>query len=203
MKCSHCGFEMPEGAKFCGNCGSQLVVPELANTLPQRAIWFHADAPFRFILNNANGTYWNIPAGDSYTDLDDSRNWEIQFCENAFRFEDGQNLRAIEFENVPVECVRFCKTFAGCSNIHELNLKSFEVRGAVSVDSMFEGCTSLFRLDISGWEFQNLKSCKHMFDGCENLFEVVACGCDARTVDIISKALTMAGLQNQTVIYCL
>lgn len=192
---------MPDTAKFCGNCGSPLVVPEPDNTAPESAIWFHASAPLKFILNNAEGTYWNIPEGDSYIDTDDNNNLEIDLCENAFKFEDGQNLNAIEFDNTIIMYDRLDGAFAGCRAVTELDLISFDVSETLSVDSMFEGCSSLFRLDLSGWDFENLKSCKRMFWGCDSLRHVTVNGCDARTVDIVAKALAMADLHNQVMLH--
>ena len=206
MKCSHCGFEMPDTAKFCGNCGSPLVVPEPQqqpdDDLPDRALWFQTKAPMKFIINNPNGDCWNLPQGNSYIDLRDRGASPILMCENAFRFEDGQNLLAANLDElIGAIYYRMDGMFAGCSSLTELDLSNIDTDLVTSVDSMFEGCSSLFRLDLSAWDFEHLKSCKRMFWGCDSLRHVTVNGCDARTVDIVAKALAMADLHNQVMLH--
>lgn len=207
MKCSQCGFEMPEGSKFCGNCGSQLVAQQQQqqhdDDLPDRALWFQARAPMKFIINNPAGDYWNLPEGNSYIDLRERGSSPILMCENAFRFEDGQNLLSVNFDElIGAIYYRMEGMFTGCSSLTELDLSNVDTDLVTSVDGIFEGCSSLFRLNLSAWDFEHLKSCKRMFWGCDSLKHVIVKGCDARTVDIVAKALSMAGLQNQTLLHC-
>ena len=43
MKCDKCSHENPEGAKFCSNCGAQLVC-ETIEERPEEAAWYYVQA---------------------------------------------------------------------------------------------------------------------------------------------------------------
>lgn len=203
MKCANCGFEMPDDAKFCGNCGQKLVVPQPDEnpSCPERCILIRASAPLMFILNDKRSTYWKIDSGDWYIDLEDPNCSEVEQSIFGFHFEQPQHLSAISFRQFNTAVYSdYRSMFAGCSGLTELDLSCFNTTMMIVVDSMFENCSSLFRLNLDNWDFENLSSCKRMFWGCDSLRQVSAHGCNARTVSIIAKALAMAGLQEQVIL---
>lgn len=76
--------------------------------------------------------------------------------------------------------VNMQETFAGCENLEELNLTSWDTHRVQDMSRMFAGCKKLQRLNLHSFDVSCVKDFKDMFQGCESLQEVLV---NARYVD--------------------
>ena len=65
----------------------------------------------------------------------------------------------------------FHQLFENCENLVVLDLRSFDIKSAVQIQSMFDGCTNLktILVDPEKWKTDNATSFFNMFSGCTSL----------------------------------
>ena len=66
MKCRNCGFENPKGMKFCGNCGSKIILVSDEEEFRTITVLFMDMVGFtKFSENMDPEELKNIPANES------------------------------------------------------------------------------------------------------------------------------------------
>lgn len=135
------------------------------------------------------------------TSLDVS-GWNTSAVTNmGWMFYGCSGLTSLDLSNWNASNVKYmAHMFDGCSGLTTLDLSSFDTSKVTNMDYMFHGCKSLTSLDLSNWDTSNVTYMTNMFDICKSLRTIKMCNCNQTTIDMITSALTEAGIQNQVTI---
>ena len=90
-------------------------------------------------------------------------------CDGLFK--DIPEIKKIVFKNFNI-CNSAIEMFSGCSNLEELNLKSFDTSEITNMNGMFSGCSNLETLEVSSFDISKSEDVENMFCSCEKLNDV-------------------------------
>lgn len=120
-------------------------------------------------------------------------NWMFYNCRSLTSL----NLSSFDTSNV----TNMYHMFDGCSMFNTLDLSNFNISKCNNFDYMFNNCSQLKELNLSTWKIASTSySINNMFTNCTSLKTIRMCGCDAKTVDIITKALKYSLIENVNII---
>lgn len=129
------------------------------------------------ICDNVDGLtslHHAVSSCDKLTSIDLSRLNTDNLTDMSGMFFGCQKLRTIKFgKNFNTFYVKdMSDVFAGCSSLTELDLSSFDTRGATTMSGMFYMCSSLKHLDLSKFNTSSVEGMYQMFLDCENLVDL-------------------------------
>ena len=145
---------------------------------------------FRAFSSCNNLTYINV--SNFNTSKVTTMGWMFTLCSSLTSL----NLSNFDTSNV----INMAYMFSSCSSLTSLNLSNFNTSKVTSMISMFNGCSSLTSLNLSNFKASQLTNMHGMFFNCTSLKTIRMCGCDSKTVDIITKALKSSLIENVNII---
>ena len=103
-----------------------------------------------------------------------AKNGVIANRDSSYLFKGFKGLKSITFnDNLDTsQTTNMIYMFAYCTNIIDLDLKSFNTNNVYEMGGMFEGCHNLKELDVSSFNTSKVKTMWYMFAECHELAEI-------------------------------
>ena len=103
-----------------------------------------------------------------------AKNGVIANRNSSYLFKGFKGIKSINFNNNfdTSKTTNMIYMFAYCTNVTNLDLKSFNTNNVYEMGGMFEGCNNLKEVDISSFNTKKVKTMWYMFAECHELTQI-------------------------------